>query len=425
MRATHGHDRKHSFARGVALAAGAIALLAAVGFPQLASAASKTVQVGDNVYTLPGVAVQPGDTVTWEYPVGAGEDHHNVHFEDRPFINPNVPTDAPWTTSPHAFDTAGEYRYFCDEHGGFGGQGMSGIVYVNETGTMPGIAPTASFTLSKTTAALGDVVTLNASASSDPEGGALEYEWDLDGNGTLETNTGSIPTTSTPYVTSGTRNIKLRVTDPQHHMNETTRMLVVSAAPTASFTAPSSAQTGQTVAFNASASGDTDGTIAKYEWDLDGDGVYETDTGTTATTTRSYATVGARTIRLRVTDNAGLTTVTTRSIQISAPPPPVAKPVIPVVPAPAAPAPVSCSSLTGAKRTACVQKTTCAKLKGSKRASCIQKSCRYVKGTSRAKCVLKSCRYLKRKSQRACKLKSCRYLKGSKKKACVRKYRRR
>ena len=46
--------------------------------------------------------------------------------------------------------------------------------------------------------------------------------------------------------------------------------------------------------FNGSGSNDPDGTIAKYEWDLDGNGSYETDTGTTATTTKSYADPGDR-----------------------------------------------------------------------------------------------------------------------------------
>ena len=36
-------------------------------------------------------------------------------------------------------------------------------------------------------------------------------------------------------------------------------------------------QTGQQVSFNGSASSDPDGTIAKYEWDLDGNGTYETE----------------------------------------------------------------------------------------------------------------------------------------------------
>ena len=54
-------------------------------------------------------------------------------------------------------------------------------------------------------------------------------------------------------------------------------------APTASFTAsPNPASTNATVTFNAAASKDVDGTIAKYEWDLDGNGSYETDTTTPA-----------------------------------------------------------------------------------------------------------------------------------------------
>ncbi len=57
--------------------------------------------------------------------------------------------------------------------------------------------------------------------------------------------------------------------------------------------------------FNASASSDPDGTIAKYEWDFDGNGTYETNTGTTATTTKAFATPGTFTVGLRVTDNLG------------------------------------------------------------------------------------------------------------------------
>ncbi len=64
-------------------------------------------------------------------------------------------------------------------------------------------------------------------------------------------------------------------------------------SPTASFTAsPNPVTSGASVTFDAAASSDPDGTIAKYEWDLDGNGSYETDTGTTATTSRSYATAG-------------------------------------------------------------------------------------------------------------------------------------
>ena len=46
---------------------------------------------------------------------------------------------------------------------------------------------------------------------------------------------------------------------------------------------PTRPRPAQTVTFNASGSSDPDGTIAKYEWDLDGNGTYETNTGTTPT----------------------------------------------------------------------------------------------------------------------------------------------
>jgi YD repeat-containing protein len=64
---------------------------------------------------------------------------------------------------------------------------------------------------------------------------------------------------------------------------------------------------GGTATFNGAASADPDGTVTKYEWDLDGNGTYETSTGATATASKAFTTSGNRTIGLRVTDNAGAT----------------------------------------------------------------------------------------------------------------------
>ena len=70
--------------------------------------------------------------------------------------------------------------------------------------------------------------------------------------------------------------------------------------PTASFTvSPNPATAGQSVTFNGSASSDPDGTIAKYEWDLDGDGTLETDTGSNPQASRSYGSAGNVTVKLR------------------------------------------------------------------------------------------------------------------------------
>jgi YD repeat-containing protein len=169
----------------------------------------------------------------------------------------------------------------------------------------------------------GASVAFDASASSDPDGTIAKYEWDLDGNGTYETNGFTKATTSAAYATPGNRTIGLRVTDNNGATATSSVTLTVqNRAPTASFTAtPNPALVNATVSFNGSASKDPDGTIAKYEWDLDGNGTYETSTGATATTTKTYATVGTRTIGLRVTDHSGATATTTQTVAIQNSPP--------------------------------------------------------------------------------------------------------
>ena len=391
-----------------------------------AAAANQQVEVTDNAFVTPAVAVKPGETVTWSNT--STSDIHNLEFDESPrFSEPPItsPARAPWITR-RTFPTAGTYAYHCHEHGGPGRQGMSGVVYVNETGTVPGTPPAASFTVSTSPAGVGRNVTFDSAASTfapaastDPENSIVRREWDLDGNGSFETESGSQPTTSRSYPTTGTRTVTLRVTDFQGLTHTTTRQLTVTDAPIASFTAaPSPAQPGETVSFNGSASRDPDGTIAKYEWDLDGDGSYETNTAATPTAARLYPSEGTVAIKLRVTDNLGVTSELIQPLQVGVPtqptpvpqpspsPSPVEQPA-PTVP-PGTSSPVTCASLTGAKRAACVQKT-----------------CKSKKGTARSKCIQRSCRFLKGDKRRACMLKSCATLKGAKKKACVKKYRKR
>ncbi len=178
--------------------------------------------------------------------------------------------------------------------------------------------PAASFTASPNPALTNSTVSFDASASTDPEGAVAKYEWDLDGNGTFETNTGATPTVTRSYSIPGDRSIGLRVTDNEGGTATTTRTLTIqNQLPVASFSAsPNPVLSGVSTTLNASASSDPDGTITKYEWDLDGNGSYETDTGTTASKVTSYATPGERLVGLRVTDNSGATTTTTQAVTV-------------------------------------------------------------------------------------------------------------
>jgi hypothetical protein len=63
--------------------------------------------------------------------------------------------------------------------------------------------------------------------------------------------------------------------------------------------------TGQPVAFDASGSTPLS-TITHYEWDFDGDGTFETDTGAVPVVSRSYSEPGELRVRVRVTADNGM-----------------------------------------------------------------------------------------------------------------------
>ena len=178
--------------------------------------------------------------------------------------------------------------------------------------------PAASFTATPATAPTGQAVAFDAAGSTDADGTIVKYEWDLDGNGSYETDTGTTRTTSRTYAAPATLNVGLRVTDNDGNTGVATRAVTITnRLPAASFTAtPTAALTRQTVSFNAAASSDPDGTLAQYAWDLDGNGSYETVTGTTATTTRVYTAPGTVNVGLRVTDNNGGTATATRAVTV-------------------------------------------------------------------------------------------------------------
>jgi DNA-binding beta-propeller fold protein YncE len=82
--------------------------------------------------------------------------------------------------------------------------------------------------------------------------------------------------------------------------------VVANRPPTAALTlSPSPVAAGRTVRLDASASRDPDGLRLVHEWDLDGDGSFETGSGATAVVDRVFAVHGPRTIRVRVNDPHG------------------------------------------------------------------------------------------------------------------------
>ena len=72
--------------------------------------------------------------------------------------------------------------------------------------------------------------------------------------------------------------------------------------------------TGDLTYFDARDSVATGGAFSKYEWDLDGDGTFETESGAVVSST--YNTIGTRNISVKVTSRGGVTDTETISVEV-------------------------------------------------------------------------------------------------------------
>jgi len=92
----------------------------------------------------------------------------------------------------------------------------------------------------------------------------------------------------------------------------------IKAAPVADANGPYEGNEGSPITFDASQSYDPDGEIVLYEWDWDNDGAYDEST-TSPTITHTWHAEFSGTVTLRVTDNDGLTSIDTASVEVTAP----------------------------------------------------------------------------------------------------------
>ena len=174
--------------------------------------------------------------------------------------------------------------------------------------------PAANLVMGPNPAAEGQEVTVDASSSTDVDGTITRYEFDLDGNGTFEHDGGANPKVQRVFG-PGTTKVSARVTDNEGASSVVSADLVVNAkpanqVPVATFrVTPNPVKPDTRVLFDATGARDPDGTVVKYEWDLDGNGTFETNSQNNPRVQRSYATPKVYNVKLRVTDNLGAVSV--------------------------------------------------------------------------------------------------------------------
>ena len=203
----------------------------------------------------------------------------------------------------HAYAQAGTYLVtlrVIDSVGQTDTRSMNVIVWQDQP-------PVAVLAISRGRVNLDELVTFDATASTDPDGSIASYSWDF-GDGMGDQGVSVVHA----YTAPGTYRITLTVTDNRGASNDAVGYINVNAPPAASFNAtPASAYPGVYISFNASESSDPENAIVSYHWDF-GDGI----TAEGVTTLHAFAGHGSFAVRLNVTDDLGAYSETTRTIEI-------------------------------------------------------------------------------------------------------------
>ncbi len=145
-------------------------------------------------------------------------------------------------------------------------------------------------------------VAFDGSASFDPDGSIVSWDWNFGDN-----TTGSGETTSHAYANADVYTVTLTVTDDFGNTGtaSTTATITEPALlpPVADAGGPYTGTEGEAVTFDGSGSTDPDGSVARYDWDF-GDGNIALDAGPNPT--HIYTTADLYNVSLTVIDDDGL-----------------------------------------------------------------------------------------------------------------------
>ncbi|MFA5366979.1 MAG: PKD domain-containing protein [Dehalococcoidia bacterium] len=177
--------------------------------------------------------------------------------------------------------------------------------------TIANVAPTVNAGPDMEDVPIGSIINFNGSFTDPGWLDTHTIAWDF-GDGTPAV-TGML-TPSHAYTSGGDYTATLTVTDDDGGIGTDTAAINVNAPPVADPGGPYTGNEGSPVTFNGSGSYDPDGTIASFEWDLDNDGEYDDASGAIASFTWHDDYSG--TVRLRVTDDTGESTIAATTVTV-------------------------------------------------------------------------------------------------------------
>jgi hypothetical protein len=168
--------------------------------------------------------------------------------------------------------------------------GATAILTADVYAHLDNLPPTVSLAVAPEHPAPGEPVTLSAVAA-DPDGPEPGLAFDVDGDGTYETNASSA---SAAFPAAGTYEVGVRATDDEGRFADSRRTVLVGG--TLELALPSGpVRPGVPVTLSAAGGGG-------YAWDADGDGAF--DDGTGSTLSFAYPAAGTYRVRVRSADGA-------------------------------------------------------------------------------------------------------------------------
>ena len=194
-----------------------------------------------------------------------------------------------------------------------GGLQATDTAAVTVTNTAPNAAAGGSYTVNQ-----GVALSLDGSASTDPDGSITLFEWDCTADGTYDTSSANSTGSTCTYADVGSYTVRLRVTDDDNAQDtDTATVTVTNTAPTANAGGLYTVNQGVALTLNGGGSSDPDGTINLYEWDCTANGSYDVSSSSPTGSSCTYGAPGQYTVRLRVTDDDNAQDTATSLVAVS------------------------------------------------------------------------------------------------------------
>ena len=207
----------------------------------------------------------------------------------------------------HAYQELGDYRAVLTVSDGYLTDEDIFTVHIIEAPS--NLPPVPVITVATTIVMVDEVLELDGEANTiDPEGDDLQFDWDFDStDGVNDWVIG--PAVTHSWDKAGKYTVTLRVTDGVSTVDTTKRIEVtapepVNLIPSAYAGADVVLKKGDSWTFLGTGT-DSDGHVVAYEWDLDGNGAFDTYSDSDGNLNYVFTEVGYRTLRFRVTDDRG------------------------------------------------------------------------------------------------------------------------